>query len=109
MAATHIMSGYGGQYTSESLQGAIGADTIDLSGIDKLFVGVKAASGTPAGTFQMEQTTDGLTWAALGEAIAVDSVLSRFPMTTGPFGLCRINGTNVATAPVIVTLTGFKP
>ena len=108
MAAKHIIPGYGGQYTSESLQGAIGADTIDLSGVNELLVGVKAVSGTPTGTFQLEQSANGTSWAALGSAIAVDAVTSRFSITSGPFGLCRINAASVATAPVIVTLTGFE-
>ena len=111
MAAILVLPGYGGKYTSETFDSSstTGADTIDLSRFAQFLVGITHVSGTPAGSVIMNNSGDGTTFAPLGVAIdvATNGTTSRFDVTDGPFGLCRIDATAISAGTLKVVIVGF--
>lgn len=116
MAAKHLLPGYGGKYTSETLNesSTTGADTIDLSRCAQFMAQVIYVSGTPAGTLTMTNSVDGTNFVPLGSAIDVSTVtsttsaISRYDVTDGPFGVIRIDATSMTgTGAVTVQIVGW--
>src|ERR1041385_5132252 len=96
MANIVIAPGYGSAYLSEAFTGtANGADILDLSHCGAFAIQVEQNAAS-TGTVKVQTTLNAGAaspkWADLGVALDVstDGATSRFPLTSGPFGACRL-------------------
>lgn len=108
MAAKLILPGLGGQYTSESFAAtATGADTLDMSHCAGF--AVEGGTGNGAGSVQVQQSFDMVTFANLGTAITVTSngPVTLFNQSAGPFGVIRLSVTVTAGTVKAMTITGL--
>lgn len=113
MSAKHLLPGFGGAYTSETLDhtSTTGADTIDCSLCDRIAIQVNS-TGSPTGSVDIEQTFDGTDWTKLVSNLSVaDGTSTLLDETDAPFGLLRINATSTIVAgtseTVLITITGW--
>lgn len=109
MAARLLLPGYGGRYTTETFDSnsAVGADTLDCSHLDSL--GIQVDSSGIAGTVDIEQTFNGTDWAVLVDnMVCADGTATRLDTTDGPFGLLRVNATDITSGTASLAFVGFS-
>lgn len=110
MSAILLQPGFGGRYTSETFVSTdtTALDTIDCSHCATLVVQVTSDS-TPTGNVDIDQSFDGgVSWAAFISNMAVtDGTISRKTISDGPFGVLRINPTDITGGNVTLTIVGF--
>lgn len=105
-----ILPGFGSRYTSEVITGAaspgaVGADELDMSRCSQFAVQVSSVTNQASSVLQVEQSLDGVHWAALGATITTAlGTISRFSMIGGPYALIRLKVIDAAAA-VLVTFT----
>lgn len=109
MAAKVLTPGLTGKYTSEAFIGTsiTGDDTIDASRCKSLAIQI-SSSGSPAGNIDLTHTFNGTDYAALSANIALtDGTIVLLDITDGPFGILRIDGTDVTAGSVVMTIVGI--
>lgn len=109
MAAKSLLPDLAGIYTSETLTASttIGADTLDCSQMEGLAITVIPATVT--GTIDIQESFDGTNWTVMSGAdnmVLSATATTKFDITDGPFGLLRIDATDITVGTCVIEIIG---
>lgn len=108
MSAILLQPGFGGKYTSETFAATdtAGLDTIDCSRCAQLAFQVTSSGAT--GNIDIEQTFDGVNWVSFIADLAItNGTVALKDITDGPFGVLRINPTDLTAGTCSVVIVGY--
>jgi hypothetical protein len=114
MAAKLLLPGFGGMYTSESLTASAtaGADTIDCSRCGQIAVTIIGTSAD--GNIDFTQSFNGgLNYSPIISTLTNWNVNTTttttvlLDVTDGPFGVWKIDPTDIVSGTAVVYITGF--